>query len=87
VPELPNLDHLSHAQKDALIRALWQRLDCGRATQGHAALTDARQVLHSRYDMIDLPVVRPVWSAMRDGALIRMNTVRPRALAGRPLCR
>jgi transposase len=27
VPELPNLDHLSHAQKDALIRALWQRLD------------------------------------------------------------
>ena len=27
MPELPNLDHLSHAQKDALIRALWQRLD------------------------------------------------------------
>jgi transposase len=27
VPELPNLDHLSHAEKDALIRALWQRLE------------------------------------------------------------
>jgi transposase len=26
VPELPNLDHLSHAE-DALIRALWQRLE------------------------------------------------------------
>jgi transposase len=27
VPELPNLNHLSHAEKDALIRALWQRLE------------------------------------------------------------
>jgi hypothetical protein len=26
VPELPNLDHLSHAEKEALIRALCQRL-------------------------------------------------------------
>ena len=27
MPELANLDHLSHAEKDALIRALWQRLE------------------------------------------------------------
>ena len=27
MPALPNLDHLSHAEKDALIRALWQRLE------------------------------------------------------------
>ncbi|MFL5288248.1 MAG: IS66 family transposase [Rhodopila sp.] len=27
MPELPNLDHLSHAEKDALIWALWQRLE------------------------------------------------------------
>ena len=27
MPELPNLDHLSHAEKDGLIRALWQRLE------------------------------------------------------------
>jgi transposase len=129
VPELPNLDHLSHAEKDALIRALWQRLEAaerriaelearlaapdktpdnsslppskgqkpdrpektkragprkgslGRKGGGrplvchpderitakvpacahcHAGLTDAHQVLHSRYDKIDLPVVRPV---------------------------
>jgi transposase len=129
VPELPNLDHLSHAEKDALIRALWQRLEAaerriaelearlaepgktpdnsslppsqgqkpnqpekagrvgprrgslGRQGGGralvchpdqtvitkapacahcHAALTDAHQVLHGRYDKIDLPVVRPV---------------------------
>jgi len=129
VPELPNLDHLSHAEKDALIRALWQRLKAaerriaelearlaepgktpdnsslppsqgqkpnqpekagrvgprrgslGRQGGGralvchpdqtvitkapacahcHAALTDAHQVLHGRYDKIDLPVVRPV---------------------------
>jgi transposase len=129
VPEHPNLDHLSHAQKDALIRALWERLDVaerriaelearpaepgktpdnsslppskgqkpnrpekakrvgprqgslGRKGGGrplvchpdqtvttkppacahcHAALTDADQVLHGRYDKIDLPVVRPV---------------------------
>jgi transposase len=129
VPELPNLDHLSHAQKDDLIRALWQRLggaerriaelearlaepgktpdnsslppskgqkpdqpdkakrigprqgSLGRKGGGrplvchpdqtvtakapacahcHAALTDADQVLHGRYDKIDLPVVRPV---------------------------
>jgi transposase len=129
VPELPNLDHRSHAEKDALIRALWQRLEAaerriaelearlaepgktpdnsslppstgqkpnrpekakrvgprqgslGRQGGGrplvsqpdqtvtakapacihcHTALTDAHQVLHGRYDKIDLPVVRPV---------------------------
>src|SRR6476469_295999 len=129
VPELPNLDHLSHAEKDALIRALWQRLEAaerriaeleaqlaepgktpdnsslppsqgqkpnrpvkarrvgprqgslgrkggGRALSSHpeetviakapacihcrVALTEADQVLHGRYDKIDLPVVRPV---------------------------
>jgi transposase len=129
VPELPNLDHLSHAEKDALIRALWQRLEAaerriaelearlaepgktpdnsslppsqgqksnqpekakrigprpgslgrkggGRPLVCHpdqtvitkapacahcqAVLTDADQVLHGRYDKIDLPVVRPV---------------------------
>src|SRR5438270_10466596 len=27
MPELPDFDHLSHAEKDALIRALWQRLE------------------------------------------------------------
>jgi transposase len=27
VPQLPNLDHLSHAEKDVLIRTLWQRLE------------------------------------------------------------
>src|SRR3954463_9508591 len=27
MPEFPNLDHLSHAEKDALIWALWQRLE------------------------------------------------------------
>jgi len=129
VPQLPNLDHLSHAEKDTLIRALWQRLEAaerriaelearlaepgktpdnsslppskgrkpnqpekakrvgpragslGRKGGGRplacdpdetvtakpvacahcqAALTDADQVLHGRYDKIDLPVVRPV---------------------------
>jgi transposase len=129
VPQLPNLDHLSHAEKDALIRALWRRLEAaerrivelearlaepgktpdnsslppskgqkpnraekarrvgprqgslGREGGGrplacdpdqtvtakapacihcHAALADADQVLHGRYDKIDLPVVRPV---------------------------
>jgi len=129
VPRLPNLDHLSDAEKDALIRALWQRLEAaerriaelearlaepgktpdnsslppskgqkpnrpekakragprqgslgrkggGRplvchpdqtvtakapaCTHCHAALTDAHQVLHGRYDKIDLPVVRPL---------------------------
>jgi len=129
VPELPNLDHLSHAEKDVLIRALWQRLEAaerriaelearlaepgktpdnsslppsqgqkpnqpekakrigprpgslgrkggGRPLVCHpdqtvitkaracahcqAVLTDADQVLHGRYDKIDLPVVRPV---------------------------
>ena len=129
MPELPNLDHLSYAEKDALIRALWQRLEAaerriaelearlaepgktsdnsslppskgqkpnqpakakrvgprqgslGRQGGGrplvcqpdqtvtakapacihcHAALTEADQVLHGRYDKIDLPVVRPV---------------------------
>ncbi|HME23215.1 MAG TPA: IS66 family transposase [Acetobacteraceae bacterium] len=136
MPELPNLDHLSHAEKDALIRVLWQRLGAaerliadleaklgepsktpdnssvppskgqkpnqpdkakragprkgslGREGGGpltrvlarplalfpdetittkapacahcQAALTEADQVLHGRYDKIDLPVVRPV---------------------------
>ena len=129
MPELPNLDHLSHAEKDALIRALWQRLAAaeqriaelearlaepgktpdnsglppstsqkpnrpekakrvgprrgslgrkggGRALVCHpdqtvitkaptcahcqAVLTDADQVLHGRYDKIDLPMVHPV---------------------------
>jgi transposase len=26
VPQLPNLDHLSHAEKDTLIRALWTQV-------------------------------------------------------------
>jgi hypothetical protein len=26
VPELPDLNHLSHAEKDALIRALWAQV-------------------------------------------------------------
>jgi transposase len=129
VTPLANLDHLSHAEKDALIRALLQRLEAaerriaelearlaepgktpdnsslppskgqkpnqpekakrvgprqgslgrkggGRPLVCHpdetvtakapacahcqAALTDADQVLHGRYDKIDLPVVRPV---------------------------
>jgi transposase len=129
VPELPALDHLSHAEKDALILALWRRLEAaerciaeleamladpgktpdnsslppskgqkpnrpekakrsgprqgslgrkggGRALVPHpdetvtakvpacghcgADLTDAHQVLRSRYDHIDLPVVRPL---------------------------
>jgi len=129
VPQLPDLNYLSDAEKDALIRALWQRLDAaerriaeleaklgeppktpdnssvprskgqkanqpekaerqgprhgslGRRGGGRplacdpdetviakalacahcqAALTDAEQVLHGRYDKIDLPVVRPV---------------------------
>jgi transposase len=129
VTQLPKLDHLSHFEKDALIRALWQRLEAaerriaelearlvepgktpdnsslppskgqkpnepekakrvgprqgslGRKGGGrplvchpdqtvtakapacahcHAALTDRDQVLHGRYDKIDLPVVRPM---------------------------
>jgi transposase len=129
VLQLPDLNYLSDAEKDALIRALWQRLDAaerriaeleaklgeppktpdnssvppskgqkanqpvkaerqgprhgslGRRGGGRplacdpdetviakalacahcqAALTDAEQVLHGRYDKIDLPVVRPV---------------------------
>jgi transposase len=129
VPQLPNLDHLSHAEKNALIRVLWQRLEAaerriteleaklnepaktsdnsslppskgqkpnqpekakrigprvgslGRKGGGRplacdpdetvtakpascihcqAAFTDADQVLHGRYDKIDLPVVRPM---------------------------
>ena len=127
--ELPDLSHLSHAEKDALIRALWAQVQSltarvtalearlggpsktpdnsslppskgqkpnqpehakrvgprtgslGRKGGGrpltchpdetvtakaaacahcHSALTDADQVLHGRYDKIDLPVVRPV---------------------------
>ncbi len=127
--QLPDLSHLSHAEKDALIRALWAQVQSltarvtalearlgepsktpdnsslppskgqkpnqpeqakrvgprtgslGRKGGGrpltchpdetvtakaaacahcHSALTDADQVLHGRYDKIDLPVVRPV---------------------------
>jgi transposase len=129
VPELPDLNHLSHAEKDALIRALWAQVQSltarvaalearlgepgktpdnsslppskgqkpnkpenakrvgprpgslGRKGGGRhlacdpdetvtakpmacahcrAALTDADQVLHGRYDKIDLPAVRPL---------------------------
>ena len=122
MPGRPNLDHLSHAEKDTLIRALWQRIaelearlgepgktpdnsslppskgqkpnqpekakrggprqgSLGRrgggrplalfpdetvtakalsCTHCRSALTEADQVLHGRYDKIDLPVVRPV---------------------------
>ena len=129
MPQLPDLDHLSHAEKDALIRALWAQvqslttrvadlearlaepsktpdnsslppskgqrpnqpekakrvgprqgslgrkgggrpLACtvdetvtakvGACAHCHAALTDADQVLHGRYDKIDLPIVRPL---------------------------
>jgi len=129
VLQLPNLDHLSHAEKDALIRVLWTQVQSltarvalleaklneppkppdnsslppskgqrpnkpekpkrvgprigslGRKGGGRpltlfpdetvttkapscghcqAALTEADQVLHGRYDKIDLPVVRPV---------------------------
>ena len=129
MPQLPDLSHLSHAEKDALIRALWERLEAaerrmadlearlsepsktpgnsslppskgrkpnraaktrrvgprrgslGRKGGGRplacdpdetvttkavacvhcqAALSDADQVLHGRYDKIDLPVARPV---------------------------
>jgi transposase len=129
VPQLPNLDHLSHAEKDTLIRSLCQRLEAaerriadlearlgdpgktpdnsslppskgqkpnqpekarragprqgslGRRGGGRplalfpdetvtaktpacahcqAALCDADQVLHGRYDKIDLPMVHPV---------------------------
>ncbi len=127
--QLPDLDHLSHAEKEALIRTLWHRLEraerriagleaklnepsktpdnsslppskgqkpnrpekaqrvgprqgsLGRKGGGRplalfpdetvtakapscahcqAALSEADQVLHGRYDKIDLPVVRPV---------------------------
>ena len=127
--QLPNLDHLSHAEKDALIQALWMQVQdltarvavleaklneppktpdnsslppskgqkpnkpekprragprkgsLGRKGGGRpldlfpdetvttkapvcglcqATLTAADQVLHGRYDKIDLPVVRPV---------------------------
>jgi transposase len=129
VSELPDLNHLSHAEKDALIRALWAQVQgltarvatlearlgepsktpdnsslppskgqkpnkpenakrvgprpgsLGRKGGGRplacdpdetvtakpvacahcqAVLTDADQVLHGRYDKIDLPVVRPM---------------------------
>jgi transposase len=129
VPDLPDLRRLSHAEKDALIRALWAQVQSltvrvealeaklaepaktsdnsslppskgqksnkpekttrvgprkgslGRKGGGRllscdpdetvtarpvacvhcqAALTDADQVLHGRYDKIELPVVRPV---------------------------
>jgi transposase len=129
VPELPDLNHLSHAEKDALIRALWAQVQSlttrvaalearlsepgktpdnsslppskgpkpnkpekakrvgprpgsvGRKGGGRAlacdpdetviarpaacahcqaALSNADQVLHGRYDKIDLPPVRPM---------------------------
>jgi transposase len=129
VTQLPDLDHLSHAEKDALIRALWSQVQSltvrvaaleaklnepsktpdnsslppskgqkpnhpekskrvgprkgslGRKGGGRplacdpdetvtakaaacahcqAALTEADQVLHGRYDKIDLPPVRPI---------------------------
>lgn len=129
MPQLPDLNHLSHAEKDALIHALWGQVQSltarvaalearlgepsktpdnssvppskgqkpnkpdkgkrvgprpgslGRKGGGRplacdpdetvtarpvacahcqAALTDADQVLHGRYDKIDLPVVRPM---------------------------
>ena len=129
MPQLPDLNHLSHAEKDALIRALWAQVQSltarvaelearlgeppktpdnsslppskgqkpnqpekakrvgprqgslGRKGGGRplacdpdetvtakaaacahcqAALTEADQVLHGRYDKIDLPLVRPV---------------------------
>jgi transposase len=129
VSQLPDLNHLSHAEKDALIHALWAQVQSltarvaalearlgepgktpdnsslppskgqksnkpektkrvgprpgslGRKGGGRplacdpdetvtakpvacahcqAVLTDADQVLHGRYDKIDLPVVRPV---------------------------
>jgi transposase len=129
VTQLPDLSHLSHAEKDALIRALWSQVQSlttrvaaleaklneppktpdnsslppskgqkpnqpeqskrvgrrqgslGRKGGGRplalcpdetvtakapscahcqAALTEADQVLHGRYDKIDLPVVRPL---------------------------
>jgi transposase len=129
VPELPDLNHLSHAEKDVLIHALWAQVQSltarvaalearlgepaktpdnsslppskgqkpnkpektkrvgprpgsvgrkggGRpltcdpdetvtakpvaCAQCQAVLTDAEQVLHGRYDKIDLPVVRPL---------------------------
>jgi transposase len=129
VPQLPDLNHLSHAEKDALIHALWTQVQgltarvaaleaklnepsknpgnsslppskgqkpnkpekvrragqrqgsIGRKGGGRplacdpdetviakpiacahcqAVLTDADQVLHGRYDKIDLPVVRPI---------------------------
>jgi transposase len=137
VSALPPLDHLSHAEKDTLILALWAQVQAltarvaeldaklseppktpdnsstppskgqkpdrpektkrtgprlgslGRKGGGRlltcepdetviakaarcrhcqAVLTDAEQVLHGRYDKIDLPVVRPEWSAMPDTA-------------------
>jgi transposase len=129
MPQLPNLDHLSHAEKDALIRLLWAQVQSltarvavlearlaepsktpensslppskrqkpnrpekakrigprkgslgrkggGRpltcdpdqtvtakavaCTHCRAALADTDQVLHGRYDKIDLPEVRPL---------------------------
>ena len=129
MPELPDLNHLSHGEKDALIRALWAQVQSltarvaalearlgdpsktpdnsslppskgqkpnkpekatrvgprqgslGRKGGGrplacdpdetvtakpvacvhcHAALSEADQMLHGRYDKIDLPVVRPM---------------------------
>jgi transposase len=133
VSDLPDLSHLSHAEKDALIRALWAQVQSltarvealearlaepgktpdnsslppskgqkpnkpekakrigprkgslGRKGGGRplacdpdetvtakavacvhcqAALTDANQILHGRYDKVDLPVIRPTVTRM-----------------------
>ena len=41
MPQLPDLDHLSHAEKDALIRALWAQVQ---------SLTARVAVLEARLD-------------------------------------
>ena len=40
VPQLPDLNHLSHAEKDALIRALWAQVQ-GLAGSGYGARSTA----------------------------------------------
>ena len=44
MPQLPDLDHLSHAEKDALIRALWQRLEAAerRKTPDNSSLPPSK---------------------------------------------
>ena len=146
MPELPDLNHLSHAEKDALIRALWaqvqsltkrvadlearlgepgktpdnsslppskgqpanqpekakrvgprqgslgrkgggRQLACtvdetvttkvGACAHCQAALTDADQVLHGRYDKIDLPIVRPVVTCVATAGIVGVAAVSP----------